>query len=154
MTLRERLVRFRSFWIFPLLASLLFYLTSRGESKSRFNDLFWLMPVGILIWTLLEYALHRFVFHIQFPVRNPRLREIVNASHLAHHASPRDPRRLLVHPLYGLAISTVLYAGLLALSRNAFSAAGLTAGIWTGFLYSDAVDHRVQCCLLVPGFLG
>src|SRR5437773_10515142 len=79
MTLRERLVRFRSFWIFPLLASFLLHLTSLGEPKSRFNDLFWLMPVGILIWTLLEYALHRFVFHIQFPVRNPRLREIVNA---------------------------------------------------------------------------
>src|SRR5262249_12333879 len=79
-------------------------------------------------------ALHRFVFHIQFPLRDPRLREFVNASHLAHHASPRDPRRLLVHPLYGLVISTVLYAGLLALSRNAFSAAGIMAGNWTGFL--------------------
>jgi sterol desaturase/sphingolipid hydroxylase (fatty acid hydroxylase superfamily) len=154
MTLRERLVRFRSFWIFPLLASFLLYLTSLGEPKSRFNDLFWLMPVGILIWTLLEYALHRFVFHIQFPLRDPRLREIVNASHLAHHASPRDPRRLLVHPLYGLAISTVLYAGLLALSRNAFSAAGIVAGIWTGFLYYESVHYRVHFSLSESGFIA
>src|SRR5438093_9707495 len=116
MTLRGRLVRFRSFWIFPLLASFLLYLTSRGEPKSRFNDLFWLMPAGILIWTLLQYALHRFVFHIHFPLRNPRLREIVNSSHLAHHASPRDPTQLLVHPLYGLATSPVIYTACLALS--------------------------------------
>src|SRR5438046_10093901 len=116
MTLRERLIRFRSFWIFPLLASFLLYLSSRGEPKSRFNDLFWLMPAGILIWTLLEYALHRFVFHIQFPLRNPRLREIVNSSHLAHHASARDPTKVLVNPLYVLEISRVLYISLLALS--------------------------------------
>src|SRR5438132_8688620 len=119
MSLVERLVRFRSFWIFPLVAFLLLYLTGRNAQA---RDLFWLMPVGILIWTLLEYALHRFVFHIQFPIRDPGLREIVNASHLAHHASPRDPTKLLVRPLYGLAISTVLYAALLALSRNTFSA--------------------------------
>src|SRR2546426_10850014 len=122
MAVRERLVRFRSFWIFPLLAFFLLYLTSRAEGTSRFSDLFWLMPVGILIWTLLEYTLHRFVFHIQLPIRDPRLREIVNSSHLAHHASPRDPTKLLVRPLYGLAISTVLYIALLALSRNTFSA--------------------------------
>src|SRR5438093_3734871 len=119
MTLRERLVRFRSFWIFPLLASFLLHLTSLGEPKSRFNDLFWLMPVGILIWTLLEYALHRFVFHIQFPVRNPRLREIVNASHLAHHADPPDPRRLQVVPLYGPQLPTATLCVVLVLCRNA-----------------------------------
>src|SRR5207244_10355526 len=120
MTLRGRLVRFRSFWIFPLLASFLLYLTSRGEAKSRFNDLFWLMPAGILIWTLLEYALHRFVFHIQIPVPNPRLREMVNASHLSHHAAPRDPDKILVHPWYGLVISLILYGLLFAIFRNAF----------------------------------
>src|SRR5438876_9647185 len=122
MTLRERLIRFRSFWIFPLLASLLFYLTSRGEPKSRFNDLFWLMPIGILIWTLLEYSLHRFVFHIQFPIRDPRLKEFVNSSHLAHHASPRDRTKVLVHSLYRLVISTSLFIALLVISCSCFSA--------------------------------
>src|SRR5438034_5102332 len=80
MAVRERLVRFRSFWIFPILAFFLLYLTSRAEGESRLNDLFWLMPIGVLIWTLLEYTLHRFVFHIQLPLRDPRMREIVNAS--------------------------------------------------------------------------
>src|SRR5207247_1564445 len=107
MAVREQLVRFRSFWIFPLLALLLVSVTSRAEQKSRLNDLFWLMPIGILIWTLLEYSLHRFVFHIQFPIRDPRLKEFVNSSHLAHHASPRDRTKVLVHPLYSLVISTI-----------------------------------------------
>src|SRR5437879_4407417 len=121
MSLKERLVRFRSFWVFPILGILLLYWTSRHEQSGRFSDLFWLVPTGILIWTLLEYGLHRFVFHIQFPVPNPRLREVVNASHMGHHASPRDPSKVLVHPLYGLVVSSILYAFLFAFLRNGFS---------------------------------
>src|SRR5437870_156111 len=115
MMLKERLVRFRSFWIFPLLAAVLLYVTSQTEPQSRFGELLWLFPAGAFLWTLLEYGLHRFVFHVQIPLRNPRLRDIVNASHLGHHASPRDPKKLLVRTPYGLVISAVLY-GLIALS--------------------------------------
>jgi len=154
MRVRERLVRFRSFWIFPILAFFLLYLTSRAGGESRFNDLFWLMPIGVLIWTLLESTLHRFVFHIQLPLRDPRMREIVNASHLAHHASPRDRTKVLVHPLYGLVISTILFTVLLAISGSAFSAAGVITGIWTGFLYYEAVHYRVHFSLSESGFIA
>jgi len=154
MTSRNRLVHFSSFWIYPLLAFFLLYITSRGEQKSRFDDLLWLMPVGILIWTLLEYGLHRFVFHIRLPVRNPYLRGIVNASHLEHHASPRDPNKVLVRPLYGLTVSAALYTLLFIVFRNAFSAAGMLAGIWAGFLYYEAVHYRVHFSLSGSGFIA
>jgi len=154
MAVREQLVRFRSFWIFPLLALFLVSVTSRAEQKSRLNDLFWLMPIGILIWTLLEYALHRFVFHIQFPIRDLRLKEFVNSSRLAHHASPRDRTKVLVHPLYGLVISTILFTALLIISGSTFSAAGIMAGIWTGFLYYETVHYRVHFSLSESGFIA
>src|SRR6058998_342490 len=88
MRLKERLYRFRSFWIFPLLAVLLLYATFRSETQARLLNLVWLLPLGLLIWSLLEYGLHRFVFHIRFKVQNPRLRDVLNASHLSHHAAP------------------------------------------------------------------
>ena len=47
MGIKERLVRFRSFWIFPALGVLLLYFTSRREPPGRFNDLFWLVPAGM-----------------------------------------------------------------------------------------------------------
>ena len=144
MTSRNWLSRFSSFWIYPLLAVLLLFVASRAEQKSGLDDLVWLMPVGILIWTLLEYGLHRFVFHIRLPVRNPYLREIVNASHLEHHASPRDRNKVLVRPLYGLIVSATVYALLFVAFRDAFSAAGVLVGIWSGFLYYEAVHYRVH----------
>jgi len=154
MTARNRLVRFSSFWIYPLLGFFLLYFTSRGEPKSRLDDLVWLMPIGIFIWTLLEYGLHRFVFHIRLPVRNPYLREFVNASHLEHHASPRDRNKVLVRPLYGLIVSATLYTLLIVVFRNVFSAAGVLAGIWTGFLYYEAVHYRVHFSLSDSGFIA
>jgi 4-hydroxysphinganine ceramide fatty acyl 2-hydroxylase len=154
MSMKERLVRFRSFWIFPILGGLLLYLTTRNNRNDRFNELLWLVPVGIFAWTLLEYGLHRFVFHIQIPVPNPRFREIVNASHMGHHASPRDPTKVLVHPLYGLVISLILYALLFAAFRDTFSAAGVMVGIWMGFLYYEAVHYRVHFSLSGSGFVA
>jgi sterol desaturase/sphingolipid hydroxylase (fatty acid hydroxylase superfamily) len=154
MRLRERLYRFRSFWLFPLLAIALLYATSRSLTKPVTSELIWLVPLGILGWTLLEYGLHRFAFHIQVPLRNPRLREILNASHLEHHAAPRDPNKILVHPVFGLAVSSVLYALLYGIFGDAFRAAGVLTGIWTGFLYYEAVHYRVHFSLSASGFIA
>jgi len=153
MTLKERLVRFRSFWIFPLLAAVLLYVTSRIEPQSQFSDLVWLFPAGALFWTLLEYGLHRFVFHIQLPLRSARLRDFVNASHLRHHASPRDPNKLLVRTVYGLVISAVLYGLVAAAFGSLFKAGELMAGVWAGFLYYEAVHYRVHFSLSGSRFI-
>jgi 4-hydroxysphinganine ceramide fatty acyl 2-hydroxylase len=153
MSYRERLYRFRSFWIFPIIATILLYATLHTE-KATLSHYFWLFPLGVLLWTLLEYVLHRFIFHIQIPLKNPLLRDFVNSSHLLHHASPRDPEKVLVHPAYGLVISSLLFALLLAVFRDAGAAAVTITGIWTGFLYYEAVHYRVHFNLSGSGLIG
>ena len=118
MSLKERLYRFRSFWIFPIVSFVLLHFSLRVEAKRSAGELFLLFLSGVLAWTLLEYGLHRFVFHVQIPLKNPRLRDLVNASHLSHHASPRDPKKVLVQPLYGFVISGILYGLIYAAFRN------------------------------------
>jgi len=154
MTLKERLYRFRSFWIFPLAAALLLYITSRSEPQGRGQNLLWLVPAGMLIWTLMEYLLHRFVFHSHVLIQNPWLREILKASHPDHHASPRDLGYLLVVPAYGAAISLVLYGLCVAILQNWFSAAGVLTGIWAGFLYYEVVHYRVHFSLAGSGLVA
>ena len=152
--MKERLVRFRSFWMFPLLAVLLLYAGSRVEPQSRFSDLFWLFPFGVLSWSLLEYGLHRFVFHVSVDIRNPTLRNLVNASHLNHHAAPRDAGKLLVHPNYGVGLSILLSGILYLASGSMFSTAGMLAGIWAGFLYYEAVHYRVHLTTPASGLIA
>src|SRR5262245_43906369 len=147
MSLKERLYYFRSFWIFPLITFVLLEIAFRAQPESEPAHLLWLFPAGILLWTLLEYVLHRFVFHIQIPMRNPRLKEFVNSSHLGHHASPRDPSKVLVHPIYGLVISSFLYGLIYVVSGSLLAATGVLAGVWAGFLYYESVHYRVHFSL-------
>lgn len=153
MSLRERLYYFRSFWIFPLITLVLLEIAFRAEPGSDPTHLLWLFPAGVLLWTLLEYGLHRFIFHIQIPLRNPRLKEVVNSSHLGHHASPRDPSKVLVHPSYGLVISSILYGLIYAVSGSLLTTTGVIAGVWAGFLYYESVHYRVHFSLSVSGVL-
>jgi 4-hydroxysphinganine ceramide fatty acyl 2-hydroxylase len=154
MRIRERLKRFRSFWVFPLLAVLLTAIASGIEPERQLRELLWLFPAGVFAWTLLEYILHRFIFHIRLELENPKIRELVNASHLNHHAAPRDPDKLLVHVPYGLAVSVLLLGILLLISGSWFSAAGVLSGIWAGFLYYEAVHYRVHLTTTPSGFIA
>jgi sterol desaturase/sphingolipid hydroxylase (fatty acid hydroxylase superfamily) len=152
MGLKERFIRFRSFWIFPLLAAAALYVTFTVEHESRFRDLAWLFPLGLLTWTALEYGMHRFIFHIR--LQNRRLRFLLNASHHAHHAAPRDPSKVLVNPLYGLAISIGLFSLLYLSFGRLWQAAGVMAGIWAGFLYYETVHYRVHLTTASSGLIA
>jgi sterol desaturase/sphingolipid hydroxylase (fatty acid hydroxylase superfamily) len=154
MSLKERLYRFRSFWIFPLIAIVLLTVTARTDPQSRLSKLLWLIPLGMLIWTLLEYGLHRFLFHMRVALPNPVLRDLVNGTHMDHHASPRDPNKVLVKPGYGVAVSAILYGLTYMVSGSPFSAAGIMTGIWLGFLYYEAVHYRVHFSLSATGLVA
>ena len=146
--------RFCSFWIFPLLSVTLLIAASRIEPERQYRELLWLFPIGTLAWTLVEYGLHRFVFHIRVHFNNPAVREFVNASHLSHHAAPRNPDKLLVRPAYGLAVSALLFGMIYLVSGSVFSIAGILAGIWAGFLYYEAVHYRVHLTAAPSGFIA
>src|SRR5215475_8366031 len=114
--------RFCSFWLFPLLAISLIYVARRLEPGRPASELFWLFLLGVFAWTLLEYGLHRFVFHLRFEIANPKTAEFINGSHLSHHAAPRNPDKLLVRSGYGLTVSAILFGLAYLLSQSFFSA--------------------------------
>ena len=61
--------------------------------------------MGILIWTLTEYVLHRFVFHM--PTIGPITKRFVWLFHGLHHD---DPTRLVMPPVPAILIVSILYA--------------------------------------------
>lgn len=66
-----------------------------NKANLLLSILFYLL--GILVWTLKEYLLHRFLFHIP----PSRFQYII---HGIHHEFPRDRERLLMPPLPGTII--------------------------------------------------
>jgi sterol desaturase/sphingolipid hydroxylase (fatty acid hydroxylase superfamily) len=144
-SMKERLIRFRSFWIFPLLSAALLWSTV-PENRSRLGgQLFWSWTAGLILWTILEYFFHRVLLHTH--VVNPTLQAFLNGQHMAHHAAPRDPSKILVKPLFGVFISAVIYGLLFWMTGSAFRSAGVITGIWTGFLYYELVHYRVHMSL-------
>lgn len=143
-------LRFGSFWIYPLLAFLL--LTATVSPGSDRTELYWLVPAGVLTWSLMEYLLHRFFFHLR-PLHQ-KAKRLLRPLHYSHHQDPRNPSKVLVKPHYSLPISALLLAGLYQLMGDLFRASGLLSGIWLGFLYYESVHYRLHQSTRAGGLIG
>lgn len=93
--------------------------------------------VGLTVWTLTEYALHRFVFHWQ--PRSAVLAQFVFVMHGNHHAVPNDPLRNLMPPMVSLTVGGLVWAGCLALVGPAGS--WLFLGWMGGYVAYDLVHY-------------
>jgi sterol desaturase/sphingolipid hydroxylase (fatty acid hydroxylase superfamily) len=90
---------------FPVIAFLLYYGHSYlGLSVSREASLF---AIGALSWSLFEYIMHRWVFHII--AESPKAQKIVYTMHGVHHEYPRDKERLFMPPIPSMIVSTLLF---------------------------------------------
>lgn len=63
--------------------------------------------IGIVCWTLVEYLMHRFVFH--FPAKSKGMKRFVYLFHGLHHDDPNDPTRLVFPPVPAILIMSLLY---------------------------------------------
>lgn len=99
---------------------------------------------GWAVWTLFEYALHRWVFH--WRPGHPALKRLVFMMHGVHHAQPNDGSRVVMPPLASVPLAVILWglAGLILAGswRDAFF-----AGFLTGYLHYDITHwacHQVR----------
>lgn len=120
-------------WFGPIIA----YGLVRGSRALGLATL-GLYVVGWLAWTLLEYLLHRFVFHRPPQTIEDRVRSF--AVHGYHHEFPNDRLRLVAPPLMSWPLAVVvmgLYIGLLG------PTIGLTlfAGTASGYIAYDWIHY-------------
>jgi dihydroceramide fatty acyl 2-hydroxylase len=62
---------------------------------------------ALLVWSLAEYVLHRFVFH--WHPKGELLERLHFIVHGIHHADPVDPTRLVMSPPVALILALLLY---------------------------------------------
>jgi len=107
---------------------------------------------GIVLWTAIEYLLHRFVFHL-----TPRGRLGVLFAYLihgVHHAFPEDRRRWLMPPIVTVPVAVVLSFVLRLVVGTA--SAPLFAGAVFGYLAYDLLHYACHAGSLrgrVPRYL-
>lgn len=53
------------------------------------------LAFGIFLWTLIEYLIHRWIFHLDAIAKNPFICTFHFLFHGQHHKVPFDPQRLV-----------------------------------------------------------
>lgn len=62
---------------------------------------------GLLVWTLTEYLLHRYLFH--FPATSAFGKRLVYLFHGVHHDLPNDKTRLVMPPAGAVIVMSILW---------------------------------------------
>ncbi len=108
------------------------------------------LALGIMAWTLVEYLLHRFLFH--FKPKHAFARRIFYLVHEIHHEYPNDSKRLVMPPIESVPVAAFLYWGLgLLLPESIFFPFGV--GLIIGYLSYDMIHYSVHR-LPMKGKLG
>lgn len=76
-----------------------------GLNGMLYGSLFFLL--GILLWTITEYTIHRWAFHIEPKTESGK--QIHFLVHGVHHDYPRDRTRLVMPLLVSLPLATMFY---------------------------------------------
>ncbi|MGZ3416821.1 MAG: sterol desaturase family protein [Polyangiales bacterium] len=97
-----------------------------------------LFGFGVLIWTLLEYVLHRFVFHMSANDEAGRFRRFM--LHWYHHEFPNDRMRLLAPPMMSWTMAPVVWLSYHAV-LGAHAVWPVFAGTVLGYLVYDYVHY-------------
>jgi sterol desaturase/sphingolipid hydroxylase (fatty acid hydroxylase superfamily) len=98
---------------------------------------------GLLFWTLLEYVLHRWVFHFT-PNPNSELSQDVHfLIHGVHHDWPHDADRLVMPPVMSILLAVVLgYPMYLVIGPRYFDP--FFAGLVAGYIWYDMTHYAVH----------
>lgn len=115
----------------------LFFLVHIQINVSSLGYIF----LGIICWTLIEYSLHRFVFHL--PIKKNWAKKASYYLHGVHHEAPNDPWRLVVPPIMSISIySFLLYLFSKLIPSNYLP--GYMIGFTVGYLCYDYLHWAIH----------
>lgn len=111
------------------------------------------LPFGVLIWTLLEYTIHRFLFHGEnLWLQDSRPFFVVHfLAHGIHHAFPQDPYRLVFPPVLGLTTFQFIFRPIFDLVFPYWAMNGMLAGAVLGYVTYDLMHYFLHHAKISDG---
>jgi sterol desaturase/sphingolipid hydroxylase (fatty acid hydroxylase superfamily) len=99
-----------------------------------------LFLLGVLIWTLLEYIIHRYVFH--YEPKTALGKQLHYIIHGVHHDYPNDARRLVMPPSISIPLA-ILFFAFFAITLGRFAPA-VSAGFGFGYVCYDSIHYAIH----------
>jgi sterol desaturase/sphingolipid hydroxylase (fatty acid hydroxylase superfamily) len=120
---------------------LFFFYKSIFDLQLSALTIFSYIILGLCVWTLTEYVLHRFVFHWLPPGKfGARIHFIF---HGVHHDYPSDSKRLVMVPTVSIPLAALFYF-LFYLMLGDAHVAPFFIGFLAGYLFYDMSHYAVH----------
>lgn len=116
------------------------YMMYLGSQETSVLNLSWTFITGVLIWTLFEYAFHRWAFH--YHPKSEIGKKVHFLVHGIHHDYPRDSTRLVMPLLVSLPLAVLFYF----IFQWAFSPFNFSifAGFVVGYILYDSIHYATH----------
>jgi len=130
-------------WIPQLAAEVWYSVTQLGTSPQLAMQLWFL---GLMLWPCLEYALHRFLFHLtdRYVLLNKYTIMFHYIMHGVHHHMPMDPGRLVFPPVLTTIVKVAVYMAVLPVVQNVPLTMCIVSGITMGYVCYDVCHYAVH----------
>ncbi len=122
----------------PVIVYMLYLAFSHGNMS--IETVVGLFVLGVLMWTLLEYVVHRYVFHYEPKTRMGKSLHFI--IHGVHHDYPNDASRLVLPPVISLPIAVLLY--FVFFGTFGRFAPALSAGFAAGYVSYDMIHYATH----------
>ena len=99
-----------------------------------------LFLLGVLLWTLTEYLIHRYIFHYEPKTRWGKQLHFV--LHGVHHDYPNDARRLVMPPVISIPLAFLFFGLFFIIFGNLTPA--VFAGLVFGYLCYDMLHYATH----------
>lgn len=109
-----------------------------------------LFSLGVFVWTLIEYCLHRFLFHLDQYLPERQLAFALHfLLHGVHHYLPMDRYRLVMPPTLFVLLCTPFYKLVFSLLPYYWACAGFAGGM-LGYTCYDLTHYFLHHAKLPP----
>ena len=139
--IRNEWKKFTPFCFYTLVSLGLGVAAMTSETRSITSILF-LCFIGVLSWGLIEYLLHRAVFH--FDARSEKGRNFVYVMHLSHHSRPKAMDDLFTSLRLSLPIALCYCALAVLVMRNWQATVYLFVGLTAGYFSYEFLHYQAH----------
>ena len=133
--------RFAPFYFYTTVAFCLWTAAAVTEARSTTSILL-LLVLGFLSWGLVEYGLHRLIFH--YDARSELSRRLVYQLHLSHHEQPRSVDKLFARLSMSVPIAVGYCLLTWALVRSWQMMAYLFTGLLAGYFSYEWLHYQAH----------
>jgi sterol desaturase/sphingolipid hydroxylase (fatty acid hydroxylase superfamily) len=131
--------------LFSVISAILIYY-GIIEKGFQIPNTILLFAGGFFLFTLVEYLMHRFLFHLS--ATSQKREKFVYTIHGVHHDYPKDKSRLAMPPLLSLILATLFF--IIFRSIMGDYSFGFLAGFLMGYTVYLAIHYSIHA-FKVPG---